>query len=102
MRYLVTGATGLLGNNIVRQLLAAGQSVRVLTRGAADPRPLAGLDVETAFGDVRDASVVTRASEGIDAVIHAAGHVHIGWRQADVHQAINVNGTRNVAAAARQ
>ena len=101
MRYLVTGATGLLGNNVVRQLLAAGQGVRVLARPTSDPRPLAGLELELAAGDVRDADSVRRACEGVDVVIHAAGHVHIGWRQADVHQAINVEGTRHVAAAAR-
>src|SRR4029453_13151318 len=102
MQFLVTGATGLLGNNIVRQLLAEGYSVRVLARPTADPRPLAGLNVEMVAGDVRDPLAAKRACQGIDAVIHAAGHVHIGWRQADVHRAINVEGTRNVAVAARE
>jgi nucleoside-diphosphate-sugar epimerase len=102
MKLLVTGATGLLGNNIVRQLLAEGHSVRVLARPTADPRPLAGLNVETVAGDVRDPVAAKHACQGIDAVIHAAGYVHIGWRQADVHRAINVEGTRNVAAAARE
>jgi dihydroflavonol-4-reductase len=81
--------------------LDAGHRVRVLARPTSDPRPLAGLDVEHAAGDVRDPEATGRACHGVDAVIHSAGHVHIGWRQADVHQAINVEGTRNVAAAAR-
>ncbi len=101
MRYLVTGATGFLGNNVVRQLLAAGHNTRVLARPTIDPRPLASLNVELAAGDVRDASAVREACQGTDVVIHAAGHVHIGWRQADMHQAINIEGTRHVAAAAR-
>jgi dihydroflavonol-4-reductase len=102
MKYLVTGATGLLGNNIVRQLLAAGEPVRVLARTASDPRPLAGLNVEVAQGDVRDAASVVQACQGIDAVIHSAGYVHIGWKHLDLHTAINVEGTRNVATAARE
>src|SRR5262245_56713808 len=102
MRTLVTGATGLLGNNIVRQLLAVGHKVRVLARPTADPRPLAGLEVETMAGDVRDALAAKRACQGINAVIHAAGHVHIGWRQADMHRAVNVEGTRNIAVATRE
>lgn len=102
MKYLVTGATGLVGNNVVRQLLAAGQTVRVLARGTSDPRPLAGLDVETIAGDVRDPAAVVQACDGVDVVVHAAGHVHIGWTQLDIHQEINVAGTRHVAAAARQ
>lgn len=102
MKYLVTGATGLLGNNIVRELLARGHEVRVLARSTSDPRPLEGLDVERTEGDVRDASAVSRACKGVNAVIHSAGHVHIGWTQLDLHRQINVEGTRNVAAAARQ
>jgi dihydroflavonol-4-reductase len=102
MRFLVTGATGLLGNNVVRQLLAAGHAVRVLARGSSDPRPLAGLEIERVAGDVRDSAAAHQACAGVQVVIHAAGHVHIGWAELDVHRAINVEGTRNVASAARQ
>jgi len=102
MKYLVTGATGLLGNNVVRHLLEAGEEVRVLSRSSSDPRPLAGLDVDHSRGDVRDADAVRRACEGIDIVVHAAGHVHVGWTQLDIHRQINVEGIRNVAAAARE
>lgn len=102
MQYLVTGATGLVGNNVVRLLLAAGHEVAVLTRATSDPRPLVGLDIRKLSGDVRDAPSVAAACQGIDVVIHAAGHVHIGWMEQDVHQAINVEGTRHVAVAARQ
>lgn len=101
MKYLVTGVTGLLGNNIVRALLAAGEAVRVLVRGTSDPRPLEGLDVERALGDVRDAAAVAAACAGVQAVIHSAGHVHIGWTQLREHLDINVEGTRHVAQAAR-
>ena len=52
MLYLVTGATGLVGNNVVRQLLERRQRVRVLVRSTSDPRPLAGLELEIAQGDV--------------------------------------------------
>ena len=102
MRYLVTGATGLVGNNVVRQLLDAGHFVRVLARGTSDPRPLAGLDVERVAGDVRDGSALAQACAGVDVVVHSAGHVYIGWTGLEDHRAVNVEGTRNVAAAARQ
>jgi len=102
MTYLVTGATGLLGNNVVRLLLARGQAVRVLVRAGSDERPLAGLNVERMIGDVTDAEAVERAVAGVKVVIHSAAHVHLGWKQWDRHRAINVEGTRNVARAARR
>src|SRR5262245_19035711 len=100
-KYLVTGATGLLGNNIVRQLVDAGQAVRVLSRSTSDGRALEWLPVERVTGDVRDAAIVAEACRGVDVVIHSAGHVHLGWKQLDQHGQINVEGTRNVAAGAR-
>ena len=45
MNYLITGATGLLGNNVLRMLLTEENSATV-TVGAGDPRPLDGLNVE--------------------------------------------------------
>src|SRR5688572_16982200 len=102
MKYLITGATGLLGNNVVRQLIEAGEQVRVLARASSDPKSLAGLDIERATGDVRDAASVKEACRGVQVVIHSAGHVHLGWKQLDLHQQINVEGARNVAIAARE
>src|SRR5262245_25415160 len=98
---LVTGATGLVGNNVVRLLLARGIPVTVLVRSTSDPRPLAGLAVETVEGDVRDTNAVRRACQRIGVVVHAAAQVHIGWKGLDEQRNINVQGTRHVAEAAR-
>lgn len=98
---LVTGATGLVGNNIVRQLLARGDAVRVLVRAGRDERPLDGLDLDHATGDLCDEAAVRRAVRGVAGVIHAGGLVHLGWSKVDQHRAVNVEGTRHVAQAAR-
>ena len=58
-RWAVTGATGLLGNNLVRMLVARGAEVRVLARGGNRPE-LAGLKVETVPGDIADADALAR------------------------------------------
>ena len=99
---LVTGATGLLGNNVARLLLERGRRVRVLVREGSDPRPLAGLDLEVVHGDVRDAGTVRTAAAGVSAIIHAAAWVRLTWRQLDVAREINVRGTCHVADEARE
>ncbi len=102
MKILVTGATGLLGNNVVRTLLERGEhDVCVLARNAAD-RSLAGLSCEVHPGDVRDRAAVLAASQGCDAVIHSAAVVQLGWTKLAEHREINVVGTQNVLAAARE
>lgn len=99
---LITGATGLLGNNVVRQLLEGGQSVRAFVRERSDMRPLEGLNVEVVRGDVCDPGAVHRACEGTSCVIHSAGFVQLGRSRLGEHRAVNVEGTRNVAQAARR
>ncbi len=103
MRLLVTGGTGFLGNNLVRQLCVRGDSVRVLVRNPHSPTnvaALANLQVEVCEGDVVDSDAVDRASRDMQGVIHAAANVHIGWTQTDPQLACNVEGTRNIASAA--
>lgn len=102
MTTLVTGATGLLGNNVARLLLDRGQSVRVFVRAGASDKPYQGLDVEIAYGDVRNAEEVRKACHGVQAIIHAAAQLTIGWSGLDQAHAVNVIGTRNVGEAARE
>ena len=97
---LITGGTGLLGNNIIRRLLAQGETVRALVRPDAGLRPLADLDIEISRGDVRDAAALSRAARGVATIIHAAAIVHIGRLGLARHRSTNVEGTRNVAQAA--
>jgi dihydroflavonol-4-reductase len=100
MKTLVTGATGLVGNNVVRMLIERGEPVRVMVRANSDPRPLEGLDVEVAHGDVRDEAAIRKAATGVDRVVHAAAQVHIGWKKLEEQRAINVVGTRLICEAA--
>ncbi len=100
MLVLVTGATGLVGNNVTRMLLQQGHQVRVMVRDPRIDRSLAGLDVEVVPGDIRDEEAVRTATLGVDAVIHSAAMVHIGWSKEEVMHQVNVEGTKSVAKAA--
>jgi len=72
MRALVTGGTGFVGANLVRELLVDGDRVRVLARPGGDRRALEGCDVEIAEGDLLDAGSVRRAVAGMERVFHVA------------------------------
>lgn len=100
MTVLVTGATGFIGSNLVHHLVERGERVRVLKRPSTRPVLLDGLPVEVAEGDVTDAGSVVRAAEGVDGIYHVAGMVSY-WKPARARQVrVNVDGTRNVVAAA--
>jgi dihydroflavonol-4-reductase len=99
---LVTGGSGLVGNNVVRGLAERGMSVRALVRPGFDPRIFEGVDVEIAAGDICNPDDMRRACQGTAGVVHSAGHVQLGWSRLETYRAINVEGTRNVAVAARE
>lgn len=87
---------------MVRALVDAGHTVRALHRSASRLDALAGLDYESAIGDVTDSDSLQHACQGVDWVFHVAA-VADYWR-ADVNRlyAVNVEGTDNVLAAARK
>ncbi len=98
---LVTGATGLVGNNVVRALLDRGARVRALVRDPRATGPFDGLEVELVAGDVTAPETLSAALDRVRGVVHAAGYVGLGWRRADLHESVNHVGTQHVARAAR-
>jgi len=102
MMNLVTGATGHLGNVLVRSLLARGQKVRALVRPGKFPVSLAGLPVEIISGDVLEPDSLIRAMDGVDVVYHLAARVTVAAGPDPETERVNLDGTRNVIAAARR
>ncbi|NLZ28795.1 MAG: NAD-dependent epimerase/dehydratase family protein [Firmicutes bacterium] len=98
--YLLTGATGLLGGNILRQLVADGERVRALA--LPDDPAIQNMpeNTEIVEGDLLDDSALERfftAPENIDLiVIHAASIVTVDPRPNGKVRAVNVDGTRNI------
>ncbi len=98
---LVTGATGHIGNVLVRELRARGRPVRALILPGEDCTPLAGLEVECVEGDVLDPASLKRAFSGVDVVYHLAGIISIMPGRSIHCEQVNVQGAKNVLAAAR-
>lgn len=98
---VVTGATGHIGNVIVRELVTRGQIVRVLVLPNDDLRPLAKLDVEIIYGDVTDLNSLKNAFTSANLVFHLAGIVTIMPNMKKILERVNVEGVRNVVAACR-
>ncbi len=98
---LVTGGNGFVGCHVVRALVARGTHVRVLVRERADTAALQGVDCELVRGDLRDPDSLSRAVGGCDEVYHVAADYRLWLRDEAPMYATNVEGTRNVLAAAR-
>ena len=94
----VTGASGHLGNALVRALLAQGHEVR-----AVDIVPsvgFEGLDIEWRAGNVLDAEQIRDAIDGVHVVFHLAARISVTGDPDGVVRRINVDGVRNTARAA--
>jgi dihydroflavonol-4-reductase len=102
MDALVTGGTGFIGANLVRELLADGARVRVLAREGGDRRGLEGCAVEIVEGDLLDPPSLGAAVRGVRHVYHVAADYRLWAPDPRVLYRANVDGTRHVLEAALQ
>lgn len=102
MTSFVTGATGFVGSAVVKQLLAAGETVRVLARPNSDRRNLEGLPIEVFEGDLREKRRLEKALHGCQALFHVAADYRL-WtpRPQELYDA-NVQGSQNILCAAAE
>ncbi len=100
MTTLVTGATGFVGSHVARQLVSAGQSIRILVRRTSNLQALEGLPVERVEGDLQDSRSLDRAMKGIRTVFHVAADYRLWAARPEEIYASNVEGTRRLLEAA--
>ena len=102
MRCVLTGATGFVGGVLARQLRARGHEVVALVRDPVKATYLADIGVQLVPGDLADVGSLDALCEGAEALFHVAGWYKVGERDQSVGTRINVEGTRNVLAAAQR
>lgn len=93
-RVAVTGASGHIGANLVRELLERGYEVVALIRQSSDA--LEGLDVKRVYGDLTDRQSLCKAFNGVEQVYHLAAYISIQAGHNDQLELVNIEGTRNV------
>jgi NADH dehydrogenase len=102
MKVFLTGGTGFVGSELLRQLLAAGHAVRALVREGSQGKLTAAENVELYLGDVTDAASLVGALEGCDAVIHLVGIIREFPGRGVTFKEIHVDGTENMLEACKE
>ncbi len=102
--YLITGGCGFIGVNLISQLAAAGNRIRVIDDlSLGRKEDIERFDVELQVGDIRDSALMQQLCRGVDVVVHLAAHTRVMDSIADptLNFAINAAGTLNVLQASR-
>ena len=97
---LVIGASGFLGSHVTRQLVAAGEDVRVMLRRTSSTAGIDDLDVERCYGDVFDDAALRAAMAGCDVVYYCVVDARMWLRDPAPLFRTNVEGLRHVRDAA--
>ncbi|MCX6057974.1 MAG: NAD-dependent epimerase/dehydratase family protein [Chloroflexi bacterium] len=98
--WLVTGATGHVGNVLVRKLLERGEKVRALLLPGESRESIQGLNVDAFEGDVLNLDSVFESMQGIKGIFHLAGVISIMPGPNPFVHKVNVSGTKNILHAA--
>jgi dihydroflavonol-4-reductase len=92
---LITGGSGHVGANLVRELSNRGYKVRCIDFDG-DHRAFEGYDVELIKGSVTDVESLDKAFMGVDVVFHTAAIISLERKNRDLIRSVNVEGTKNV------
>src|SRR3954454_9521031 len=98
----MTGGSTIGRRALGRLLRDEGHEVRALVRDPARASGLAGLGVELVPGDLDDATALDALCGDADGLFHVAGWYKLGQRDPSVGDRVNIDGTRNVLAAAQR
>ncbi len=100
-KVFVTGAAGLLGSHVTRELLLRSYSVIAFVESGTAPETLAGLEgVQIVYGNILSREEVLAASGNCDYIIHAAANTAVIPARSQTINNINISGTQNIINAA--
>lgn len=100
MKVLVTGATGFIGNHVVRYCLEQGDQVRAMVMPGENVSALEGLDVEYVEADLAQPETLARVVDGVEGIYHLAAIYALWLPDPTLMYRVNVEGTRALMQAA--
>ncbi len=96
MKYMVTGATGFIGNKLAKRLIERGHEVNAIVRDLNKAQGLNEIGANLFKGDITEKSTLYNPMKGVDGIFHIAAWYRIGAKDKSKAEKINVDGTRNV------
>ena len=98
----ITGATGHLGQTILRQISSRGDMVNAIVRGQSDVSLLEGYCNRIDVAPLHDIAALSSSLEGTQTVIHTAALIDIRRGNLKTMEEVNIDGTENIIAACRR
>lgn len=95
-KYIITGATGHIGNVLARKLVKQGKNITALILPNEDLAPIKDLNIKIVYGDVTDRDFILKFIKSDSIVIHLAGIIDIGASQNELIEKVNIHGTKNI------
>lgn len=102
MKIFVTGITGFIGSNLVKDLLAEGHQVNALVRSSTEPREFSSPNLHLFRGNLENKEALFKGMEGCDKVFHLAAFAKPWSEDPGIFYKINVEGSVNVFEVARE
>lgn len=101
-KIFVTGACGMLGNSVCRELINQGYSVKAMILKGENNKTLDGLQIEIEEGNILNYELLKQQMKGCDYVIHIAALTDLYPRRSDFLKKVNIEGTLNIVKAVKE
>lgn len=95
-KYIITGATGHIGNVLARKLTKMGKDVTAIILPNEDLTAISSLNLNIIYGDVTDRDFIFKIIEKDSIVLHLAGIIDIGTLPVELIENVNIGGTQNI------
>ena len=102
MKVLVTGPDGLLGSNLIRELLNRGYSVTAMMENDKKSLTIENLPIQRIVANLLNTQDIINATVGVDIVIHCAASTSMFPARSEIINKVNIGGTQNIVDACKK